>query len=450
MRRSALARALIAILLTPLAVACTSGPPAATEAPNAVDQVELKAPVTLSLWHTQTGSNATALQAMIDDFNRTNDKQITVKLEYQGAYPQLYQKTVAAINANALPDLAVAYESFVADYMKATPSPVVELDPYVNSKKYGLTKESLDDIFKAYIDTNRFAQFGDKLLSFPFTKSLLIMYQNDDILKELGMSTPKTWDDFERVAAAAKKMSADGKTVARYGWAVISSASTYNGWVLSRGGRLMSEDNKTAKWDGAEGLASLQLLDKCIKAQWCYVPKGFDYQNDFGAGKAAFVMESSTGRPFFKASMKDPKPNWSIVSIPQKDPANARTVMYGANIAAFKSTPEKQLASWLFMKWFAEPPQTAKWSITSSYMPVRKSAANDAALKDSWSKADPQGKQAFDLNGTSVPEPNVRGQQDVRTVIEDAMTAVLTQKSGPDAALQTASTKANQILKDNQ
>ena len=450
MPRSVIARALVAILLLPLAVACAGGPPTASESPNTVDGVELKGPIALTLWHTQTGANANALQAMVDDFNKTNDKQITVKLEFQGTYTQLYQKTVAAINANALPDMAVAYESFVADYMKASPPPVVELDPYVNSKKYGLTKDSLDDIFKAYIDTNRFAQFGDKLLSFPFTKSLLIMYQNDDILKELGASSPKTWDDFEKVASAAKKLSADGKTVSRYGWAVISSASTFNGWVLSRGGRLMSEDNKTAKWDGAEGLASLQLLDRCIKGQWCYAPKGFDYQNDFGGGKVAFVMESSTGRPFFRSAMKDPKPNWSIVAIPQKDASNARTVMYGANIAAFKSTPEKQLASWLFIKWFAEGPQTAKWSITSSYMPVRKSAANDAALKSSWSSSDAQGKQAFDLNGTSQPEPNVRGQQDVRTVIEDGMTAILTQKDTPDHALQTASTKANQILKDNQ
>ena len=449
MSRSVLARALIAILLLPLVIAC-DGTPTATEAPSAIDQIDLKGSIALTLWHTQTGGNATALQAMVDDFNTSNTHGITVQLEFQGTYTQLYQKTLAAINANTLPEMAVAQESFVADYMKATPSPVVELGPYVDSKRYGLTKDGLDDIFKAAVDANRFAQFGDKLLSFPLAKSLLIMYQNDDILKELGMSSPKTWDDFEKVASAAKKMSADGKTVARYGWAVISSDSTYNGWVLSRGGRLMAEDNKTVKWDGAEGLASLQLVDKCIKAQWCYAPKAFDYQSDFGSGRVAFVMESSTGRPLFKSAMKDPKPNWSIVSIPQKDPSNAHTVMNGANIAAFKSTPEKQLASWVFIKWFAEAAQTAKWSITSSYMPVRKSAANDATLKASWSSTDPQGKQAFDLNGTSQPDPNVRGQQDVRTVVEDGITAILTGKDTPEHALQTASTKANQILKDNQ
>ena len=446
MRRSRLARALVAIVLVPLVAACAGGAPSPAATPNAVDQLDLKGPVALTLWHTQTGTNATALQAMVDDFNKTNKNAITVTLQFQGSYTQLYQKNLAAIQAGTLPELAVAYESFVADYQKA--GVVVNLDPYVSSTKYGLAKESLDDIFKAYLDTNRFPQFDNALLSFPFTKSLLIMYQNDDLLKELGMASPKTWDEFEKVGKAAKKLDASGNPT-RYGWAVISSASTFNGWVLSRGGRLMAEDNKTVKWDGAEGLASLQLLDRCIKDKWCYAPKGFDYQNDFGANKVAFVMESSTGRPFFRSSMKTPI-NWSIVAIPQKDPAKSATVMYGANIAAFKTTPEKQLASWLFMKWFADAQQTAKWSITSSYMPVRKSAANDAALKDSWSKTDPQGKQAFDLNGTSQPEPNVRGQQDVRTVIEDAITSVITQKATPEAALQVAGPKSNSILKDNQ
>ncbi len=444
MRRSTLARVLIAILLLPLVAAC-AGAPAPTEQPNAVDQLDLKGPVSVTLWHTQVQTNAAALQALVDDFNKTNQNGITVKLEFQGNYTQLYQKNLAAIQAGTLPELAVAYESFVADYMKA--DAVLDLGPYVSSKKYGLTKESLDDIFSSYLDTNRFAQFGNKLLSFPFTKSLLTMYQNDDILREIGLSSPKTWDDFEKVAKAAKKVGADGK-VSRYGWAVLPSASTFNGWVISRGGRLMSEDSKTVAWDGQQGVDSLALVQRCLQEQWCYNPKGFDYENDFGTNKLAFVMDSSTGRPFYKPFMKTPI-NWSIVSIPQTDPSKAKTVMYGANIAAFKTSPEKQLASWLFMKWFAEAQQTAKWSIISSYMPVRKSVVNDAALKQSWSTSDPQGKQAFDLNGTSAPEPNVRGQQDIRTVIEDAITAVLTGKGTP-ADLKTAGTKANQILKENQ
>lgn len=420
------------------------GTPQSTEA-----DIELKAPVSITLWHTQTGSNAKALQEMVDKFNRDNGKGVTVAMEYQGGYTQLYQKSLGAIQAGALPEIAVGYESFVADYQRA--DVVLDLDPYVASAKNGLDKASLDDIFKTYLDTNRFPQFGNKLLSFPFTKSLLIMYQNDDVLKAAGQTSPKTWDEFEKVARAVSKKGADGK-VTTYGWATPTSASTFNGWVLTRGGRLMSEDNKTVAWDGKEGIDSVKLFQKLLQEGVAYVPSGFDYQTDFGVGKVAFVQESSTGRPFFVSSFpKDrPAPNWQIVSLPQTDPAKAKTVQYGANIIAFKSTPEKQLASWLFIKWFAEKDQTADWAIKSSYMPVRKSAVENAALKTYWAK-DTQGKQAFDLTGTAVPEPNVRGQQDIRTVIEDMLKSVATGKvTDVEKAVKDAGAKANQILKDAQ
>jgi len=438
--------AIIAAVMV-VATAC-SGAAAPAPAQSTQADIDLSGqPIGLTLWHTQTGANAKALQDLIDKFNSTNGKGITVTLQYQGSYTQLYQKNLSAIQAGSLPELAVAYESFVADYMKA--DVVLNLDPYVKSKKNGLDQKSQDDIYKSYFDTNRFPQFGDQLLSFPFTKSLLITYQNDDILKEIGKSTPKTWDEFEAAARAAVKKGADGKTT-RYGWASNISASTFNGWVLSRGGSLMSADNKTVAWDGKEGLASVQLFDKLLKEGVSYVPKGFDYQTDFGTAKVLFVQESSTGRPFFKSSFKQPI-NWSITNIPQSDPAKAKTVQYGANIAIFKSTPEKQLASWLFVKWFSDAQQTSDWAIKSSYMPVRKSAADVQSLKDSWAKDDPQGKQAFDFIGTSYPEPNVRGQQDIRTVIEDLLNAVAAGKvSDIPKALKDAGAKANQILKDNQ
>jgi ABC-type glycerol-3-phosphate transport system substrate-binding protein len=437
--------AIIAAVIV-VAQAC-SGAAAPAPAQSTQADIDLSGqPIGLTLWHTQTGANAAALQAMVDRFNSTNGKGITVTLQYQGSYTQLYQKNLSAIQAGALPELAVAYESFVADYMKA--DVVLNLDPYVNSAKNGLSKDSQADIYKPYYDTNRFPQFGNQLLSFPFTKSLFLQYNNEDILKEIGKSDPKTWDEFEATAKAASKVGPDGKPT-RYGWAITINASNFNGWVLSRGGQLMSADQKTVAWDQQPAIDAITMMKRMIDNNSAYVPKGFDYQTDFGTAKAAFVQESSTGRPFFVSSFKQPI-NWSLSNIPQKDPAKAATVQYGANIAIFKSTPEKQLASWLFVKWFADAAQTAEWAVKSSYMPVRKTAQDTDTLKNAW-KTDVQGKQAFDLIGTSVPEPNVRGQQDIRTVIEDMLNAVVAGKvTDIAAAVKAAGVKANQILKDNQ
>src|SRR5438876_7564962 len=177
--------------------ACAGAGPAATAAPTTEADIEITGPVSLTLWHALTSDpQKGALEAAVKKFNDTNGKGITVQAVVQGNYTQLYQKTLGAIQAGALPELAHAYESFVADYTKA--DVVVDLDPYVNSKKNGLDQASKDDIYKPYFDTNRFAQYGNKLLSFPFTKSLALLYTNEDVLKAAGVTAPKTWADWEQ------------------------------------------------------------------------------------------------------------------------------------------------------------------------------------------------------------------------------------------------------------
>jgi len=442
-------RVLAGFLAAVLAVTACESSPGTARTPQPAGDVErdLSGPVSITLWHAQTGSVGKALQEQVDAFNAANGMGITVAMAYQGNQEQLYRKTLAGIQTGGLPELSVGYDSFVADYQKS--DVVVDLDPYLRSKKHGLSQASSDDLITTYLDANRFPQLGDRLLSFPFAKSLLVMYQNDDLLKAAGQVSPRTWDEFEKAARAATKKGADGNTV-RHGWAVPISASAFNGWVLSRGGRLTSADDRTVAWDGREGVESLRLVQKLIAEGVAYVPRGFDHQTDFAAGTVAFLHDSSTARPFIAAALpRDRAPAWSIAGVPQTDPARPKTVQFGPNLIAFKSTPEKQLASWLFIRWFTDPEQTAEWARRSSYLPVRRSAMDQASLRSHWAK-DPQGRSAFDLSATALPEPNVRGQQDIRAVIEELLTAIATGRlTGVEQALAEAAAKANAILREN-
>src|SRR6267378_5823860 len=391
---------LAAVML--VSAACSGAPPAAQQSTEA--DITLSGPVSITLWHALSGAQQVALDAMVKTYNATNGKGITVTALNQGGYTQLYQKTLGAIQAGALPELAHAYESFVADYMKA--DVVVDLGAYRDSAKNGLAKASQDDIYKSYYDTNTFPQYGNRLLSWPFTKSLAVMYVNNDILKELGKPIPKTWDEFEATAVAATKKDASGK-VTRYGFAF-----------------------NTVAWNGKEGVAVLQMYDRMNKNGSGYSPKSFDFQSDLATGKLAFFFSTTSTVPFMK-DLADKAPfSWSIANLPQAatDPAKAKTVQFGANVAVFKSTPEKQLASWLFIKWMSDTDQSALFASTSYYMPVRKTAAESQTLKDYWAKV-PQGKQGFDLIQYSTPEPNIRGQQDIRDVIFNMITEVITGKS---------------------
>ena len=443
------------------AIAAACGPAGEPGQRPASVAVKFDQPVTIAFWHPQSGSNGRALQELVDKFNATNDKQITVKAEYQQSYTELHQKNLVALSAGTPTDVSVAYENMVAEYMRG--NACVDFDDYVRVKDntLGLSKESLDDIFPSYLEGLRFPQYGNKLLSFPFTKSLTVMYVNEEVLQRANVrGIPRTWDEF---AAAVQQASrgdstfivgpelgaADASRMRTYGWGNYPSASTINAWAYSRGGTMLTADGKQVRFTEAPYLESFQLTEDAFKRQHAYNPPRGGIEADFASNRMAFIHQSSTSRPFMRQVMKangrEAMP-WRIVNLPQKDPAKPATVQYGGNIAIFKTTPLKQAAAWLWIKWFIDRDQDVQWSITSSYMPIRKSSAEHPTLKAHWEQADPQGRQAFELSKYARPEPNLRGTEEIRPVIQKALQDVMEGKQTSKAALEAAAREANLIL----
>ncbi|MBW3625107.1 MAG: ABC transporter substrate-binding protein [Armatimonadetes bacterium] len=393
----------------------------------------------LAFWHTQTQENKEALEALAKKFNETNGKGIVVKPIYQGNYPQLYQKLMTAISGGKMPEIAVSYESMVVEYMRA--GAVVPLDDYVNGPN-GLSKEDQSDIFPAFLETNRYPTFNNQLLSFPFTKSLLVNYVNLDALKRKGIAkVPETWQEFEAAATALTGPQQGGLPPMK-GLAVDVNPSTIDGWIMSHGGTLLDETG--ANFASPASLAVFQTMNRMFEKGAAYQTRDYDYQADFGAQRAGMVCTSSTQRTLFRPMIND-KFDWKLVMIPQTDPKNPVTVLYGANVCIFKTTKEKQDAAWEFLKWLTEKDQAAYWAIHSSYMPLRQSVAQLPEMQKAWQQ-DPQGKQAFEMIKFAKPEPNVRGWQEVRDEIAEAMTAVINNTKTPEQAAKDLDAAADKLI----
>ena len=400
--------------------------------------------IDITLWHTQSGANGETLAAMVKLFNEQHPN-ITVKAEFAGSYDDEYKKLLAAAKGGGLPDLAVAYENVVADLMKG--NVIVPLDSYVNGKD-GLSKDSLDDIFPGYLETNRFKQFNNQMLSFPFTKSQLMTYYNMDLLNAAGVAKPpSTWDDY---SATMKKVSdyVKAKGMPFNGADALNmDASTIDFKIMSRGGKLLSDDETKVAFNNAQALATFQFDADLYKAGAAYIPNGFDWEADLAAQKTAARFDSSTGYAFLTPLFQKAPTQFNWITAAPPSSGQPLTVMYGANVAMFKSTPEKQAAAWQFIRWFTDTDQTATWSIKTHYLPVRKSAANNPDFKKELA-GNPSLKASFDFLQYARPEPNVAGWQQIRDILRDAETSVVTGKATAKAALDDAETKANKALAD--
>ena len=124
------------------------------------------------------------LQKITDDFNAANPN-ITVKLENQGGYLDLFDKLMAAAKANQLPNMAQIYSNRLSWYVAK--DLVLDLNTYLNDPEVGFTEEDKADFPQMFMDN---CIWGDKLYAMPFNKSMMVLYYNEGMLKEAGVERP--------------------------------------------------------------------------------------------------------------------------------------------------------------------------------------------------------------------------------------------------------------------
>jgi multiple sugar transport system substrate-binding protein/sn-glycerol 3-phosphate transport system substrate-binding protein len=395
----------------------------------------------VTYWYQHSQIREAALQKMIARFNATNPWGIAVRGEYAGNYSEIANKMTAAIAGGRTPDLVVAYQNNAATYELA--DALVDLGPYVEDKSFGYSPKDLADFFPGFLVQDIHGEFGGKRLGWPPNRSAEVLYYNVDWLKALGFAgPPKTWAEFYEMA---KKATDPAKGTV--GYEINFDASSVFGQVVSRGGDFRPASGSGYALDTPQLRDAFAFMVRMYKEGYAKkVGESFGDQTDFVNQKVLFNVTSTAGIPFFEAGVKKGAKGpfaWSVASLPHSTPKPVLDV-YGASVSVVKSTPEKQLASWLFLRWMSEPEQQAEWTRVSNYFPVRKSTAE--RLGD-YLAANPRFAAAWEALKASdqKSEPSFTGYDEVRDAISAAYNAVL---DGADVAATVADLngKANRIF----
>lgn len=412
-----------------------------TPPPPSVADVSFDQPVEITFWHTLQREQAQALNSLVDQFNKENGKQITVKAVYQGNSVQLLYKVLAAVNENRSPNMAMIYDQNVSEYMKN--GLLVNLDPYFNGTA-GFDTANKDDLWATLVDGGRYPQYNHNLLTMPFAQQIVILYYNDALLKASGKDVPQTWDQFIETAQAMTRREEGQTTV--YGVGFVTDGAPLEAIMLSRGVRLVSADGTRAGYNEPGGVDALDAMSELVRTGSATVYKtgSTDWETDFIQGKLGMVIADSGARSVFSAQGR--KLSWSVTAIPQRDPKAPVTIDTGPRIGIFNSDPLHQAAAWEFIRWFSGRDQTAKWSTGTYFIPLRRSANQVESLKEFWDKHDPAGKDIFDLIKTARGEPNISGWSEARAALEEAAVNVLTGQALSKEALDSAIRRADAAL----
>jgi multiple sugar transport system substrate-binding protein len=407
---------------------------------------------TISFWHNHTGARIDTLQEIVDEFNNTNPYGITVEQEYQGSYNDIFNKMLTFINTPDVPGVVVAYQNQAATYQIA--DGLVDMNPLVNSPKWGLSPAEQADFFPGFWQQDIFPMFNGARLGFPPNRSMEVMYYNMDWLAELKAAgkidfdgAPQTPEQFKAAACAASenpfsKAAAQGSIGYELG---TGDASHVAAWTFAFGGDIFDYTADQFTYNSNAAITAMTFLQDLFKSGCAtIITENYGDQTDFGAGKLLFTTSSTSGISFYKAAVDGGAAfNWSVAAIPHTTPDPVMNI-YGASVSIPKNTPEKELASWLFIKFYTSPEIQAKWAQVSTYFPVRASVAEGMV---DYFAANPAYKTAFDLLQYGHFEPPVPGYDFVRNKLNEATSAIVTDPY-PDVAstLDALNPVANGLL----
>jgi multiple sugar transport system substrate-binding protein len=404
--------------------------------------------VTITYWHQYTSAfQLSVVSGIIDAFNSSNPYGITVQQVAQGNYGDIHNLMNNAIVSGNLPNLVAGYPNDALSY--AQDDVVVDLAPYYSDAKWGFTADQSADLNQTALD----AWVSDSMrIGIPNQLSGEVTFSNAAMMQQLGFSadSPSTLDEFSAAACAAAQSSLTGAAGGKVqGFPIVADASQYEYLVAGIGGSIW----KDGKWDftNAEATRVLQMFHD-LYAQGCaYIPTArFGNTADWAGALNPFALSSSAGIQPTLATVHtdgDLVTDWRVLPAPTNAQGDKPIVeLFTPGIMVIQGTPEQNLASWLFLRFFSQPEVQAQWAQALSLFPLSNSAAGmmDASQMNPQF-ADMVSKVASGAVGTYVSQQNL-SYGDVRNLVATAITDVTSGGKDVAAVAQQLTDDANKAL----
>ena len=404
---------------TPVPSTPTSIPPATTleptsNAPELGVQLNEMKDLQVQFLHPWTGEMLDELVSMLDEFNQTNEWGIHVIMSAPGSAAMVSSKVWEGIANDQPANILAASPSFLLTIHEKT-GLSINLDSYINSTSYGLSKDEIADFVPLYWDEDN---ADGKRFGVPAQRSALFLIYNSTWANELGFATaPRTADELRTQLCAANasfRENADPVDDGLGGWLINTEAATMLGWLRSFG--VEPYDGENFRFSSAASAAAFEYLvdlklDSCA---WTGKPsKDVEYFTNRQALAITSWLQDLGG---LESALKrnNSSDQWTVIPFPGADQQTVVTA--GVSYGILHKTPAEDLAAWLFIRWLSQPTQQARLLKANPTLPVSAQVmphnGSPAAL--------PQWKAAVELDEYFVSPPAAADWQVVGPVLEDA------------------------------
>ncbi|KAB1656293.1 ABC transporter substrate-binding protein [Pseudoclavibacter chungangensis] len=330
-------------------------------ASEAVDFSGVTPADSITFWTNHPGGSTDVEKQITDAF--TAETGITVNIVTAGAnYEEVSQKFQAAQGSNDIGDVVVVSDAtWFTNYLNGSLLPVDD----------ALAAAGAD------VSTYQETLYNDYLyegahFAAPYARSTPIFYYNKSQYSAAGLpdQAPATWDD---VKANGEKLKAANAAASSF---TFPPQDEYPAWTMANivwayGGNWSNEWDMSPMTSDAT-VEAVTFAQNGVKDGWANVASG-DPADDFAAGATSSFI-GSTGS--LGGLLETAQFEIGVGFLPG-GPAGSDDVVPtgGAGLGiSSKSTPEKQLAAAKFIDFLTNAENTATFSASTGYLPVRTDA----------------------------------------------------------------------------
>ena len=369
------------------------------------------------------GKQAEILQSIVDDFNATNGKGITVTASSQGSITDLNKKVIAASQSNTLPAIVNVYPDAATGLIND--NKVVDLTPYVNNSSIGMKDDIENDFIPDFI--KELSQWGNnKIYGLPLTKSTEVLYVNKNLLEQLGYTVEDLNDlTFEKLAEISQKAN-DELGIAGFGFDSSSNAFIS---TLKEDGKDFVELDGTINVNNDWSKEFMQFFRDNTQSGAFRVPGEDKFlSGPFSNQKLLAYQGSSAG--FAHINTNDAF-EIAVVEVPYFEGKDKAVIQQGASLFVTNDvSAEAQYAAYEFIKFATNTENTAKFATGTGYLPVRKSAVDSSIVQEVLADNTSLYGKIYDVANASLSfayfTPAVNNAQSARTVAEEKYASYVT------------------------
>ncbi|NMD37197.1 MAG: ABC transporter substrate-binding protein [Christensenellaceae bacterium] len=371
---------------------------------------------TVEFWHTLTGVNGAAVEAIAQEYNETvgKEKGIFVNAVYQGNDNSEKLKTLAQANDfKNYPDVAQIAGAGIPSAI--TYDILVPIEDLINKEGNFISTEDIEpNMLRSYT-------YQNKLIGMPMSCSAILLYYNCDMFEEVGLDPNAPPTTIAEMADAIEKvMVKDGDNVTRYGLNVAVRRYQLSNWIGGQGEFNFFGDNEggrvapmTKVTFGEDGTlrAFLTEWEKVINTGG-YKPAEDDINEEFALQLFGMAIMSTARIGKIKSLVGD-NFKWNVTRLPKVNADDKGGIAVGGScVVVFDpDNDDAQVeATWDFVQFMSSAEQQFKFHQATGYIPVNKNVYSLEGA-DEWFELNPMYKTAIDAIHDS--HPNVQEPFDI-------------------------------------